>query len=164
MSLRKLEVGSGLRPTKGYLHMDIKKLPHVEVVGDIRKLPFPDNHFDEILGRWVLEHFAYQEIPSVLKEWRRCLKPNGLLHLITNNGEAHFKAYKNKVINIHELNKMLFGNGNKIEDLHKSFWTSELVDFFFTPLFKRVVIKETWKHREDDGSLKCPGIIIKAYK
>ena len=169
MSLKKLEIGSGSKPVRGYIHMDAKKLVGVDIVGDVRKLPFPDNSLKEIYGHWILEHFAYQEITTVLKEWRRCLVPGGLLHLVTNNGMAHVESFLAGEISIHELNYLLFGikltkSDYRIEDLHKTIWTDELVNYFFKPLFSRVVIKETWKHREKGGRLKCPGIIIKAYK
>lgn len=151
--------------------MDIKKLEGIDVVGDARNLPFEDNLLDEIYGHWVLEHFAYRDIPDLLLEWKRALKKGGMVHMVTNNGAAHLKAYHDKVINIHELNRMIFGidltNKNVhtgIEDLHKTFWTEELAKYFFRPVFREVEILEQWKHREDDGSMKCPAIIIKAWK
>jgi len=180
---KKLEIGGGLKNRKdeGYLQMDMKKLPGIDVVGDANELPFEDGELDEIYGHWVLEHFAYRDIKSLLKEWHRALKPGGMVHMVTNNGTAHLKAYEDGVIDIHELNRMIFGvaceraamktpdqpehyTEFKIEDLHKIFWTKELVEHFFTPVFSQVDIFETWKHREDNGDFKCPGIVIKAWK
>lgn len=170
--MKKLEIGGGKknRSSEGYLQMDVKKLPGIDIVGDVRKLPFKDNELDEIYGHWVLEHFYYREIPDILSEWKRALKPGGLLHMVTNNGQAHLEAYIEGVIDIHELNRMIFGVDIKdktihtgIEDLHKIFWTKELVEYFFTG-FSKLDIVETWKHREDDGTFKCPGLIIKAIK
>lgn len=171
MTSKKLEIGGGKknRKAEGYLQMDAKKLPGVDIVGDVRKLPFKDGELDEIYGHWILEHFYYREIPEILSEWKRVLKKGGLLHLVTNNGDAHIKAYNEGVINIHELNRMLFGVHLKlaiqtgVEDLHKIMWNKELVEYFFTG-FSKLEIKETWKHREDDGTFKCPGIVIKAWK
>jgi ubiquinone/menaquinone biosynthesis C-methylase UbiE len=168
--VKKLEIGGGKKPQGGYLHMDIKKIPGVDIVGDVRKLPFKDGELDEIFGHWILEHFYYREIPEILAEWKRVLKKGGLLHLVTNNGQANLESYFKKEINIHELNRMIFGvhladkiNYLGIEDLHKIIWTKELVEFFFKD-FSRLEIKETWKHRDVDGILKCPGIKIKAWK
>jgi len=185
MENKKLEIGGGLknRKSEGYLQMDAKKLPGVDVVGDVNKLPFKDGELSEIYGHWILEHFAYRDVPNILKEWKRALKDGGLLHLITNNGQAHLEAYLEGVIDVHELNRMLFGVSLysipeekrtsetpqhywkiNIEDLHKIFWTEELVHYFFDPLFSKVDVECTWKHREADGKFKCPGIIIKAWK
>lgn len=43
-------------------------------VGDVNRLPHPDNTFDAVVGCSVLHHF---HMPSVLPEFRRVLKPGG---------------------------------------------------------------------------------------
>jgi ubiquinone/menaquinone biosynthesis C-methylase UbiE len=45
--------------------------------GDIRKLPFDDNSCDEVFTCHVVEHFWPWELPEILEEWRRVLKPGG---------------------------------------------------------------------------------------
>jgi len=170
-SLQKLEIGGGVRPNPGYIQMDAKKIPGIDIIGDVRKLPFKDGELDEVFGHWILEHFYYREITDVLREWLRALKPGGLVHMVTNNGQAHVDSYVSGKISIHELNRMIFGvdladktKHTEIEDLHKVFWTEDLVHYFFDPLFSKVEVKSTWKHRDDEGNLKCPGLIIRAYK
>lgn len=58
--------------------MDIAKLPGVDIVWDIEKLPLPfkDSEFDEILAEDILEHTEY--IP-VLRDLHRILKTGGKL-------------------------------------------------------------------------------------
>lgn len=78
-----LEIGCGLRPffEKGckIIHSDKLKLPHVEIVHDLNKFPYPfkNNEFDEIIASHVLEHL--DDIPKVMEELYRILKPNGIL-------------------------------------------------------------------------------------
>lgn len=43
-------------------------------VGDVNRLPHPDNTFDAVIGCSVLHHL---HMPSVLPEFRRVLKPGG---------------------------------------------------------------------------------------
>lgn len=50
-----------------------------DVVSDARSLPFPDNYADEIHCIHGIEHFYIWETPDLLREWRRVLKPDGLL-------------------------------------------------------------------------------------
>lgn len=51
--------------------------------GDCRSFPFIcDNALDYIYSSHVLEDFTYLELIGILTEWRRILKPDGLL--ITN--------------------------------------------------------------------------------
>lgn len=48
--------------------------------GDVRALPFPDNHFDGYWSIGVIEHF-WDGYDEVLREMRRVLKPSGYLFL-----------------------------------------------------------------------------------
>lgn len=48
---------------------------------DIRSLPFPDNYADAICAIHVIEHFHSWEVPGILAEWRRVLRPQGTLVL-----------------------------------------------------------------------------------
>jgi len=45
------------------------------------KLPYPDNHFDLIVSREVLEHIPASEIDSCIKEWSRVGK-GSMVHII----------------------------------------------------------------------------------
>lgn len=81
MNEKKLNLGCGkdIRPaTAGWVNLDSAKLPGVDVVWDIEKLPLPfgDGEFDEILANDILEHVEY--IP-VLRDLHRVLKPGGKL-------------------------------------------------------------------------------------
>ena len=48
--------------------------------GDVRALPFPDNHFDGYWSIGVIEHF-WDGYDAALREMRRVLKPGGYLFL-----------------------------------------------------------------------------------
>jgi SAM-dependent methyltransferase len=76
----RLNVGAGAARVEGWLSVDLR--PDVsDVVADARRLPFPDGAADEILASDVLEHFPLGESYPLLAEWRRVLKPGGLLTL-----------------------------------------------------------------------------------
>jgi len=46
---------------------------------DVAKLPFEDACATEVLAVHILEHFYEWEVPGVLSEWKRVLKPGGKL-------------------------------------------------------------------------------------
>ena len=54
---------------------------------DFLKLDLPDERFDGIFANAVLFHIPRQELPRVLKELRRALKPGGVLFSSNPRGE-----------------------------------------------------------------------------
>ena len=74
--LKKLNIGCGIHPRKGYVNLDIAKLPHVDIIHNLDKYPWPfkDNTFDEIFCDNVLEHL--ESITRPMEEIYRICKPN----------------------------------------------------------------------------------------
>ncbi|MEK9195476.1 MAG: class I SAM-dependent methyltransferase [Patescibacteria group bacterium] len=89
---KKLNVGCGIDIKHGWINLDSIRIPGVDIVADIEKLPLPfgADEFDEILCQDVLEHVEY--IP-VLKDLHRILKKNGMLCIRT----PHFTSKNNFV-------------------------------------------------------------------
>lgn len=81
----KLNLGSGAKPLAGFINVDLPSnwastVPDVEA--DVSKpLPFADDYADEIHAYHLLEHFYVWQAPAILKDWKRVLKPGGLLVL-----------------------------------------------------------------------------------
>ena len=92
MGSQKLNVGCGTDIKKGWVNLDSAAIAGVDVVHDIENLPlpFPNEHFDEILCQDVLEHTDY---PRVLKDLHRILKKGGALHIRV----PHFTSKNNFV-------------------------------------------------------------------
>jgi ubiquinone/menaquinone biosynthesis C-methylase UbiE len=54
--------------------------------GDACALPFRDGRFDKVVAQHLVEHF--EDTKRVLTEWRRVLRPKGVLVIVTPN--IHF--------------------------------------------------------------------------
>lgn len=50
-----------------------------DVKADVRALPFANDYADVAYASHLLEHFDEHELPALLAEWRRVLKPGGKL-------------------------------------------------------------------------------------
>lgn len=74
----KLHLGCGSKLWDGYVNIDFKG---GDVQCDIRTLPYLDEVAEEITAIHVAEHFYITELLTILKEWRRVLKPGGKLIL-----------------------------------------------------------------------------------
>lgn len=94
-SPRRLEIGSGMNPQRGYEHLDARPdLPDIDHVADIRQaLPFPTGTFDEVMSRSCIEHVSWREVRRVLTEWGRILKPGGRLDVWTPDFEYLCRKY-----------------------------------------------------------------------
>ncbi len=83
-----LNVGSGERTYKEYpqgsgykcINYDGRDIPgHTDAVGDVRKLPYPDEYFSAMLCSDIIEHFPISETNKILTEWKRVLKVGGVI-------------------------------------------------------------------------------------
>lgn len=172
---RKLEIGAGNRPTDGYEHLDCRAGPHIEIVASAQKIPIEDNTYDEVYSHWVFEHFAWREILPLLKEWKRVLKPEGKIKIVTNNQEAHNRCWAEGKITWAEWVRLTYGiRFNKapyeddiptLVDYHKIGFNEELLRDFLTKAgFKDINIRSVWDCREADGKIRCPGLVATAVK
>jgi len=75
----KLELGGGHMPMardRGFLNVDIRKLPTVDIVADLTKrLPFKDKSIEEIYTSHLIEHLTEEQVQFLLNECYRILVP-----------------------------------------------------------------------------------------
>lgn len=78
---KKLNLGCGKFPKKGYINVDHRADVGADVVQDLNQFPysFADNEFDLVEADHVLEHL--NEPLRVMREVHRILKPGGVFHL-----------------------------------------------------------------------------------
>jgi predicted SAM-dependent methyltransferase len=118
MSSKKLEIGSGINPIDGFIHLSLNpKLPHVEVIADARELPFNDNEFVEIVANHVLEHIFWHESEKALREWYRVLVPEGRIKIVVPNLKwvINFYLDKSDKWKEHTKNQPFSAKENKID-------------------------------------------------
>ena len=113
----KLHVGCGDVIIPGYVNIDIRSLDGVDVVSDIRNLPYPDNSVDFIYSCANIEHFDRNEWKAVLAHFFSKLKPGGALRLSTADFEAVCKRYQQEG-NIEELLGLVVGGQKNDYDWH----------------------------------------------
>ncbi len=76
----RLNLGCGTDIKPGYVNVDARKIPGVDVVTDLAaKWPWDDGSVDEILMLDFLEHFPYRSTEGILQQAWKVLKPGGAL-------------------------------------------------------------------------------------
>ncbi len=82
----KLNLGCGKVPIEGYVNVDRRPAPGVDLVVDLQRTswPFRDSQFDEVLASHILEHLIDME--AAMREIHRVMKPGGLLKILVPYG------------------------------------------------------------------------------
>jgi len=76
------------------LNIDGNLLRKTDMWLDLRNgLPFPDNSISSVYTSHVLEHFYPEELPSILRECHRVLRPDGGLRIVVPDMGAAVRAY-----------------------------------------------------------------------
>jgi predicted SAM-dependent methyltransferase len=96
MSNLRLHLGCGHRHLEGFIHIDRDHLKHIDHPGtDLGDLAiFSDNSVDLIYTCGSFEYYDRDEALDVLNEWRRVLKPGGVLKISVPNFESIVKVYQ----------------------------------------------------------------------
>lgn len=125
-SAPRLNLGCGHITVDGYLNVDRRELPGVDIVAEADKLPFQSGEVAEIRSAHLLEHFPQEELKrSLLPYWLDLLKPGGLFVAVvpdlaemvaaTSRGEYEFAAFR----------EVFFGAQDYIGDYHYNMFTPE---------------------------------------
>lgn len=81
--MTKLHLGAGKIRKEGYINIDTRELPSIDLVRDIlRGLPYSDDTINEVFSENFMEHIPQTETIFVMNEIWRVLKPGGIAHHI----------------------------------------------------------------------------------
>ena len=92
--MTKLNFGCGNTFSPNWVNIDVYSAsPQVQRVNLLKRLPFPNDHFDAAYSSHVLEHFTPAEGSHLISEAFRVLKPRGILRTVVPDLEATCREY-----------------------------------------------------------------------
>jgi SAM-dependent methyltransferase len=122
----RLNVGAGHVPVEGYLNVDARELDGIDILADIRSLPFGPGDVSTIYCAHLLEHFPVEEVRrSLLPYWRSLLKPGGRMIAVVPDTEAMLDAYNRGDISFADLREVTFGGQEYDGDFHFNMYSKE---------------------------------------
>lgn len=137
----KLHIGCGAKFLKGFIHVDVLKYPHVDVVCDLRQLHehFAENTIHEIYACHVLEHLGRHEVADVLAKLCALLAPGGTIRIAVPDIEQVMRVYSAGILPLSALYGFLWGGQRDEFDVHKiGFDMSSLSTLLYENGFGRV--------------------------
>jgi len=146
--MTKLHLGCGDKILDGFINIDIRALPNVDLVSDIKALKqFENGTVDVIYVCHVLEHFNRWEYKAVLERWYELLKPEGILRIAVPNFESVFEYYA-KTKDLNTVRGLLYGGQNYDQNFHYWIWDFKtLSEDLFSLGFKHV---NTYDYKETE--------------
>lgn len=153
----RIHLGSGDKHWPGWLNVDSCEGAYIS--SDVRKLEcFGNEYADEIQAIHLFEHLYRWEAPAVLVEWKRVLKPGGLLVLELPSFEKIMKQFAAGVRDERMIRWGLFGDPGygSVEMTHKWSWThSELAAELQIAGFENVQVQEPIFHIKERDFRIC---------
>lgn len=145
----RLDLGSGSNGMPNHIHCDIRPMRDIELVCDISRVPLEDGIADEVFSAHAIEHFPRREVPAMLREWFRLVKPGGSLTVCCPNIAFLCLAFaRNKFHGADELSHYIYGGQDYGENYHKCGF-----DF---PLLEKLLLEAGFA-RVEDGFDNSPG-------
>lgn len=157
--MKKLHIGCGIRDFGlDWIHIDGAKFPHISY-HDITKLPFKGNTVDIIYSSHTIEYFDREEVVSVLNEWKRVLKPDGVLRLAVPDFRKMMNLYIDKDYRIERFLGPIFGKMKmgKNTIYHKTTYDFESLSILLKEIGFNDIKRYDWRKTEhaniDDHSM-----------
>lgn len=119
----RVHLGAGPINLAGWLNIDAREASHIHLVANNFELSeFADGTLAEIYMCHVLEHFSFEEADQLLRNFRKKLKPGGLLRISVPNFDHLVKVYQANGNDLEIVRRALMGGQDYEYNFHKSIY------------------------------------------
>jgi hypothetical protein len=122
----RLNVGCGHVPLEGYVNVDMRVLPGVDVVAEAGAIPFDPGTVAEIHSAHLLEHFPVEHLRRVvLPHWHALLRPGGEIRAVVPDAEAMLADFAAGTMSFDDLREVTYGLQEYEGDFHFNMFSRE---------------------------------------
>lgn len=120
----RLNLGCGHIPVDGYLNVDQRELPGVDVVAEVTNVPFEG--VSELFSSHLIEHFSQEQLRRVvLPYWYGLLKAGGTFRAVLPDWESMLRAYSAGKLPFEDLREVTFGGQEYEGDFHFNMYSPD---------------------------------------
>jgi SAM-dependent methyltransferase len=124
-----VNLGCGHIALEGYINVDRRALPGVDIVAEVDELPFEPGEVDEIFSAHLLEHFPQEQLlRELLPYWTSLLKHGGVLRSVVPDAESMIKGYADGSYPYSALREVTFGAQDYDGDFHFNMFVPEQIE------------------------------------
>jgi predicted SAM-dependent methyltransferase len=126
----KLNLGCGSDIKQGFINIDIRELPGVNLVTNIENLDkyYTPESVDEINAYDVLEHFSFNKTVGVLTNWISKLKVGGKIIVRVPDLTKIFSRFLENQLPFFEAQRLLFGGQDYPSNFHCAGFSQEYLE------------------------------------
>jgi hypothetical protein len=122
----RLNVSTGDVVREGYLNVGSRELPGIDMVADVRDLPFDEEGVAEIYSAHVLERFSLEELRRVvLPSWVSLLEDGGKLVSIVADVETMVAEHAAGRMPFEDFINVMYGEQGSDDDVRVSGFSQE---------------------------------------
>lgn len=122
----RLNIGAGHLPRDGFVNVDVRELPGIDVVADVMDLPFGPGEVHEIRSEHLLEHFPEERLRrELLPYWRSLLGRGGRLTAVVPDTTTMLSRHAAGEMSFEDLRQVLFGGQEYEGDFHFTAFTQD---------------------------------------
>jgi len=121
----RINLGCGHVPLPGFVNVDRRELPGVDVVAEVDDLPFEQGEVQEIFSAHLLEHFPQEQLKrTLLGYWHGLLKPGGEFRAVVPDADGMIKAYASQEYPFERFREVTYGGQDYDGDFHFNMFTT----------------------------------------
>lgn len=124
----KLNLGCGPDIKEGYINVDIRPLPGVDLVADICSLSLEPESVDKIVAYDVLEHISFLLTSMVLHSWIELLKPGGTIVVRVPDLAKILDRFVNSKLPTFEAQRLVYGGQDYEHNVHRAGFTQGMLE------------------------------------
>jgi predicted SAM-dependent methyltransferase len=122
----RLNLGCGEKPLANYINVDFRPMPDIDIVADVRSLPYQPGSVDEIASAHLVEHFRQHQLQTqIIPYWKSLLKPGGCVRIICPNWEVIVSHLQQGRLTWEQFKLLTFGGQDYIGDDHFAMYTPQ---------------------------------------